>query len=71
MKIESGTPVSFLDSFGVPWWGMAVSPVLTDDQPWPVVMVQVPGRTRHCRVPARDIQLARVTSTSVNLDWAA
>lgn len=71
MTIESGTPVSVMDGHGTCWWGVAITGVLTDDQPWPLVVVQLNGRKHPVKVPARDIELARVTTTSANLDWAA
>ena len=72
MTICPNDPVSFLDARGIPWWGVAVSDVITVDQPWPVVKVQVTGLRgfKVFTVPARDVQLMR-TSVAVVLDVAA
>ena len=55
VMITPHSPVTFQDARGVTWWGTAVSPVLTHNQPWPVVIVQV--KTKVVRVPARDVEL--------------
>lgn len=60
MNIQPGTPVSFVDNRGVAWWGTAQSPVLVDNQPWPVVIVKVPHKDRPLRIPARDVEEAHV-----------
>ena len=58
MNIEPNDPVTFQDSRGVTWWGTAVSPVITKNQPWPVVMIRVGTKT--VKAPARDVELVRV-----------
>lgn len=69
--IKVNTPVSIMDRNGTCWWGVALTGVLTDDQPWPLVVVQLDGHKKPVKVPARDVAVARVTYTSASVDWAA
>lgn len=56
--ITPNANVTFEDARGFCFWGVALSPVLTHNQPWPVVIVQTKNKV--VRVPARDVELCRV-----------